>query len=87
MMSPGVALTEQSRTGLGGIGSGMHRGRAGSRQSRSGGLVIARLRTGLQAAWDINVGGRGSIEKGHGLPVALLINSSTVAPRSSSRRR
>src|SRR3954464_894355 len=38
MMSPGASLTRQSLTGLEWIGSGMHRGRAGSRQSRSGGL-------------------------------------------------
>src|SRR4051794_37640896 len=38
MMSPGASLTGQSLTGLEWIGSGMHRGRAGSRQSRSGGL-------------------------------------------------
>src|SRR5829696_10375804 len=36
-MSPGAALTGQSRTGLGWIGSGMQRGRAGLRQSRSSG--------------------------------------------------
>src|SRR5215207_2640040 len=38
MMSPGAALTGQSLTGLRCVGSGMHRGRVGSRQSRSGGL-------------------------------------------------
>src|SRR3954466_6477506 len=38
MMSPGASLTGQSLTGLGWIGSEMQRGRAGSRQSRSGGL-------------------------------------------------
>ncbi len=36
-MSPGAALTGQSLTGLRCVGSGMHRGRAGSRP-RSGGL-------------------------------------------------
>ena len=38
-MSPGAALTGQSLTGLGWIGSGMQKARAGSRQSRSGGLL------------------------------------------------
>src|SRR5215210_5397 len=38
MMSPGAALTGQSLTGLEWIGSGMQKGRAGSRQFWSGGL-------------------------------------------------
>ena len=62
------ALIRQSRTGLGGIGSGLHRGHAGSRQSRSGGLIIARLRNWPASGSGHQRGGRGSIEKGHGLP-------------------
>src|SRR3954454_1444118 len=44
MLSPEAALTGQSLTRLGEIGSGMQRGRADSRPSRSGGLRHGKVR-------------------------------------------